>query len=112
MICASVGGKVSGSGDGQLAEPKQLALDAVGNVYVADQGNNRIAVFSPTGAFITNWGTLGTGPGQFNLPGGVAVDNAGNIYVGDDKNHRVQKFGPIPTSVTSTSWGRIKTRYR
>ena len=42
----------SGSGDGQLAQPAGVDLDANGNVYVADSGNNRIQKFSAGGIFI------------------------------------------------------------
>ena len=69
-----------------------MAVDASGNVYVADSGNHRIQKFTSTGTFITKWGSLGSGDGQFNEPGGVAVDALGNVYVGDSNNFRIQKF--------------------
>ncbi len=65
-----------GSGDGQFRSPWGIAVDASGNVYVADFGNDRVQKFGPDGAFITKWGSEGTGDGQFAYqnPTGLAVD--------------------------------------
>ena len=60
-----------------------VAVDGSGNVFVADQLNNRIQVFDNTGTFLTTWGSLGSGDGQFNDPAGVAVDGSGNVFVAD-----------------------------
>jgi uncharacterized repeat protein (TIGR01451 family) len=92
-----------GSGDGQFNEPKGVAIDAAGNVYVADTFNHRIQKFSATGTFITKWGSQGSGDGQFKYPHGVAVDAAGNVYVADTINHRIQKFSA--TGAFITKWG-------
>src|SRR5262249_23543340 len=46
----------SGSGNGQLAAPRDAATNAAGDVYVVDYGNDRIEEFSPSGAYITQWG--------------------------------------------------------
>jgi sugar lactone lactonase YvrE len=80
-------------GKHQLNSPTGIALDADGNVLVADTNNGRIEKFSPTGAFLSIIGTKGTGQGQLAAPNGVAVDHAGNIYVADASNHRVEKLG-------------------
>jgi DNA-binding beta-propeller fold protein YncE len=83
-----------GNGNGQFSFPSDPAVDADGNVYVADVGNNRIQKFTSGGTFLTKWGSLGGGDGQFRSPKGTAVDSAGNVYVADHGNHRVQKFAP------------------
>ena len=82
----------AGSGNGQFNAPWGVAVDAAGNVYVADVANNRIQRFTGTGAFLTAWGSAGTGNGQFENPRGVTVDAAGNVYVADGDNDRIQKF--------------------
>ncbi|MDB4442486.1 6-bladed beta-propeller [bacterium] len=69
-----------------------MAVDNNGNVYVADEANNRIKKFTSTGEFIVQWGTEGEGAGEFHSPSDVDVDSLGNVYVTDDQNHRIQKF--------------------
>ncbi|HLQ35396.1 MAG TPA: flippase activity-associated protein Agl23, partial [Chloroflexota bacterium] len=81
-----------GSGDGQLLGARGVAVAPDGSIYVADQGNNRIQKFDPSGKFVLKWGSKGSGDGQFDLPSGVAVDKAGNVWVSDLWNHRVQEF--------------------
>jgi DNA-binding beta-propeller fold protein YncE len=71
--------------------PRGIALDQAGNVYVADQANNRTVVFSGEGEFLREWGSLGEGEGQFAMPFGVAV-NGGRVFVADSRNNRVQVF--------------------
>ena len=68
------------------------AVDASGNVYVADTGNHRIQKFSSTGVFITKWGSFGSENGQFFSPMGIEVDASGDVYIADTGNHRIQKF--------------------
>lgn len=67
-------------------------VDAQGNVYVADQGNNVIKKFNHDGTLLSQFGSAGTGNGEFDKPMDVAFDSAGNIYVADLGNNRVQKF--------------------
>ena len=83
----------------QMDSPSGIAMDASGDVYVADFGNDRIEKFGPGGAYISTWGILGTGDGQFSEPRGVAVDASGNVWVADSKNNRIQGFtssGALP----------------
>ncbi|MBP9502484.1 MAG: hypothetical protein KBF17_10020 [Candidatus Promineofilum sp.] len=82
----------SGSGNGQFSDPRGVAVDGAGNVYVADSGNHRIQKFDAGGAYVGQWGSGGSSNGQFNYPAGVAVDGSGNVYVADSDNHRIQKF--------------------
>jgi hypothetical protein len=84
-----------GVGDGQFESPGAIAVDATGNVYVADTGNNRIQKFDSQGNFLLQWGSFGSGNGQFKGPRGIAADSAGDVIVADTLNNRFQKFSPI-----------------
>ncbi len=87
--------------------PRQLAVAPNGNLYVADTGNERIQVYSPTGTHLFNIGTGShvaaqmTVPGSFDEPSGVAVDNSGVVYVADYWNKRVQRFTLAGTYLSS-----------
>jgi len=82
----------SGTGNGQFNGPGGIAVDGSGNVFVADNGNNRIQKFDNAGTFLTTWGSFGIGNGQFFGPQGVAVDGSGNVFVAEFGNNRIQKF--------------------
>ncbi len=88
---------------GKYNGPFGITVDASGNVYVCDNGNQRIQKFDSIGTFITAWGELGSDKGQFEGPLGVATDASGNVYVSDSVNDRIQKFGNfvIPPSFSS-----------
>jgi len=86
------GGK--GTGKGEFDSPTGIAVDANGNVLVADTNNRRIEKFSPTGAFLSIMGQ-----GELSAPNGIAVDRAGNIYVADAGNHHVQKLAADGTFI-------------
>jgi len=81
-----------GTGDGQFQDPRDVAVDKEGNVYVVDSGNHRIQKFDAHGHFLAQWGGQGNGPGQFREPWGIAVADDGSVYVADTWNHRIQKF--------------------
>ena len=87
--------------DAQLDNPSGLAVDAAGNVYFADGGNNRVRRIDPEGVIET---IAGDGVEEFGGDGGpaidaqlaptdVAVDAAGNVYIADAGNHRVRRIG-------------------
>jgi len=81
-----------GEGPGQLRDPRNVAVDAAGNIYVLDTGNNRVQVFDPAGSFLRTWGGEGDSPGHFKEPWGIAVAADGTVFVADTWNHRIQKF--------------------
>ena len=81
-----------GAGPGQFNEPRGLATDSRGNLYVADTKNSRIQVFDPNGQFLRAVGVPGSGDGQLKEPCGVAVDADGTVVVADTWNHRIARF--------------------
>jgi len=83
-----------GSGPGELSEPRGLASDTHGNLYVADTKNHRIQVFDGNGQLLRQFGSQGSGDGQFKEPCGVFVDPEGGIWVADTWNQRIAHFGP------------------
>jgi DNA-binding beta-propeller fold protein YncE len=89
-----------GTENGEFDSPTGIAVDASGNILVADTNNGRIEKFSPTGTFLSTMGTKGSGHGQLGEPNGIAIDRAGNIYVAEvASNHRVQKLAPDGTFI-------------
>ena len=102
-VVSTLAGSSSGYADGtgtaaQFDDPRGVAVDSSGNVYVADKDNHRIRKISPTGVVATFAGSSqgymdGTRTAaQFNFPFGVAVDSSGYLYVGDTSNHRIRKI--------------------
>jgi DNA-binding beta-propeller fold protein YncE len=87
---AQLGG--TGSAPGKLNAPAQLALDAGGNLWVADRGNNRVQEFGADGQRLAVLGQRGIGLGQFIHPTGVSVSCNGTLTVTDSDNNRVQQF--------------------
>ncbi|MEE8391829.1 MAG: hypothetical protein V3S14_13675, partial [Anaerolineae bacterium] len=78
--------------------PRSVAIDASGQVYVADTGNKRIQVFDSNGQFAFQWGGGGVIEGYLDEPVGIALSpdgappSAAGVYVADTWNRRVQVF--------------------
>ena len=87
----------SGSDNGHFNDPRGLAFDSAGRLYIADGGNHRIQVFEIVGGkpvYSTTIGTTGvsgTAAGKFNYPNHLAFDSSGRLYVMDTFNYRVQR---------------------
>jgi hypothetical protein len=89
---AGAGNGAAGRGPGEFSHPLAVAVDAAGDVYVADTNNNRIVKLTSGGTVLSEWGSAGSGDGRFNGPSGIALDGAGDVYVLDGENNRVQRF--------------------
>ena len=104
---------IAGGGDGvgddgpairaKLTEPTGVAVDAAGNIYIADRHNHRVRKVDTSGTISTFAGTsVGTRDYGFNgdggpadrallaFPEGVVVDVVGNVYIADTDNHRIR----------------------
>ena len=77
---------------GRVRQPRGAASDALGRVWVADFGNQRVQLFGQDGTSLLAFGARGSGPGQFKDPCGIAVGPSGLVFVADTWNGRVQVF--------------------
>ena len=95
--------------------PGGIALDHEGNLYLSHAGippsryekprqRDKIAVYSPKGKLLREWGKFGTGAGEFDMPGGIAIGKDGRVYVADQCNRRIQVFDTQGKFLTQ--WGR------
>src|SRR5579859_494827 len=99
----------AGTGLGNLSSPEAVAVDTNLNIYVTEQGNNRVQKCGPAftaGSCVALGGTAaGTAVRQFNSPTGIALDASGNVYVSYAGNNRVQKCSGSLTNPISLSGG-------
>jgi sugar lactone lactonase YvrE len=107
-ILTVAGGAGNGyAGDGGPATaarmncPTGVAVDAQGNIYIADRDNNRVRRVAVADGMITTFAGTGTGgysgdngdakSAQLNKPTNVVLDAQGNVYIADSLNHRIRK---------------------
>jgi ABC-type branched-subunit amino acid transport system substrate-binding protein/sugar lactone lactonase YvrE len=97
----------------QFSSPVGLAVDAAGNVYVADSGNHCVRLIRPDGTVTTLAGTgepgYRDGPigeAQFDGPTDVAVNSMGVLYVADSENDRIRAISPDGMVTTLAGSGR------
>jgi Ice-binding-like/Putative Ig domain/Dockerin type I domain/NHL repeat len=116
-----VGGRGFADGTGSVARfwnPRGVATDSAGNVYVADTVNQTIRKITPAGAVTTLAGLAGLTGGsdtpdadgtgsaaRFNCPVGVATDSGGNVYVADSCNGTIRKITPAGVTTTLAGGG-------
>ncbi len=92
-------GKYLGGFDLPLDKPPRksciiggIAVDDHGRIYLSFMNQDKIAVYTPAGQVVRQWGKPGAGPGEFNQPGGIVLRPDGTLFVTDQCNHRIQKF--------------------
>jgi uncharacterized protein (TIGR03437 family) len=121
IISTVAGGGLQGySGDGGLATaaglngPLGVALDAAGNLYIADSGNHAVRIVTRRGTISTyagngNLGDTGDGGLAVNAelasPAGLTVDAAGNVYISDSGSSRIRMVNPAGLIVTIAGTG-------
>ena len=96
-----------------LNDPEDVAIDAAGNLYIADQANHRVRkVSGSSGVINTVAGTGSTGYNGDNIaaasatlsyPAGVAVDSSGNLYIADAGNQRIRKVTAATGVITTVA---------
>lgn len=110
-------GSVGRTGSAEFREPLGVAVDANGNLYVADTGNQRIRQISA--AAVSTLAGNGVDGGfldgqaskaEFNGPFGLAVDSVGNVFVADAYNNRVRSLsaqGVVNTLAGNGQEGKV-----
>ncbi|HVW85463.1 MAG TPA: BACON domain-containing carbohydrate-binding protein, partial [Bryobacteraceae bacterium] len=98
-----------------LSSPSGVAVDANGNVYIADTGNNGIRrVDAVTGKITTVAGSVYSGlagdgsaatSASLYQPSGVALDRAGNLFIADTSNSRVRRVDAVTGIITTVAGG-------
>ena len=114
---AGFAGDAGAATSAELNTPARVMLDSAGNLFIADQANNRIRkVAAGTITTVAGDSTAGySGDGgpatsaQFNAPLGIAVDNAGTLYVSDFHNNVIRKLTIADNIFPSTVLGSSST---
>lgn len=103
-----------------LNAPVGTALDANGNLYIADRQNNRVLVYPPGsttatkvfgqfGSFTTNTANNGgVSANSLSAPTGITIDTNGNVYIADSANHRVLYY-PTGTTTATRVFGQMNS---
>lgn len=120
VVSTFAGGEFFGYMDGvgttaRFYDPRGVAVDSSGNVFVADSHNNAIRQITPSGVVSTLAGGEASGfldgrgaAARFNFPNSVATDSNGNVFVADISNHAIRKItalGEVSTIAGSGSAG-------
>jgi len=82
----------TGEADGNFDRPAGLGLAADGNLYIADQANNRVQILSTALEFQARFGEEGGDPGMLKGPSDLALTDDGRVLVADNGNQRIQVF--------------------
>ncbi len=87
----------TGSTNDRFNDPRGIAFDAAGLMYISDGNNHRVQVYNVSGAtpvYVRTIGVTGVPKSDntgFNYPGTIAFDSLGRLYVVDANNYRIQR---------------------
>ena len=119
-------GSAAYAGDGGAAtnaaldNPQTVAADALGNLYIADSGHQRVRKVATNGIITTvagssHFGFTGDGGAATNAsltwPAGVALDGTGNLYIADNFNHRIRRVDTNGIITTVAGNSPVSGRY-
>lgn len=124
VITTVAGGGSNGAGednspatDAKLGLVEALAIDAAGNLFLAEANSNRVRLVTPDGGIVTVAGTGrpgysgGGGPAtdaELDWPAGLAVDGAGNLFIADNGNDRIRRMDTEGRIVTVAGNGSYR----
>src|SRR5207302_7980398 len=108
-------------GPEMLVEPRQVAVDREGNLFVLDAARGRVVAYDPQGVYLGGFGTLGKAPGCINTRRDFALNENGDLFVAEEgrmQAFRVVLLPPAPSNLSATSgegyvtlkWDPVKTR--
>ena len=113
------GGVTAGLGDGGLADsaqlyyPEGIAVNAAGDIYIADTYHNRVRLVKASTGVINTIAGTGTGGfsgdsalatlAQVNSPVALALDAAGDLYISDYANHRIRRIDAVTGIITTVA---------
>jgi sugar lactone lactonase YvrE len=115
---AGYGGDGGPASNAALASPEGMAMDALGNIYIADTNNHLVRKVDATGVITTVVGSCSAAPctsgsggdggaatsAQLNGPAAVALDGVGNLYIADANNNKIRVVN-LSTGVINTYAG-------
>jgi DNA-binding beta-propeller fold protein YncE len=89
------------------SDPVDVLASPIKNyLYISDNDNHKVKVYSQDGVFQFEWGKLGEGPGEFRYPAMFALNEYNEVFIVDVLNTRAQKFDPFGTYISDiSSWG-------
>jgi YD repeat-containing protein len=99
---------LSGAGAGEFSKPRGIAVNqSTGDVYVVDEGNDRVEELNEKAEYLRAFGAVGTGKGDMEGPVAVAINPNGSVWIADFGNDRVDEFGE--TGEALGSFGSLGT---